>query len=1085
LSGLLVANRGEIAIRIARAARELGMRVVGICAIDDEASMHTVHMDECYTLPASGAVAYLDQEAVLSIARQSGCSHLHPGYGFLSENAEFAHRCAGEGIRFVGPSPTMLELFGDKIQARQLAMEAGIPVMPGTTHATSLEEALTFFQEHGAIMLKAMAGGGGRGMRVVRDLDELPAAYKSCRTEALQSFGRDDLYVEKLLPNARHIEVQVIGDTSGAVTHLWERDCSIQRRHQKIVEIAPAPNLDAKLREKILSSATELASRIDYNSLGTLEFLVRPDGFWFMEANPRLQVEHTITEEITGVDLVQAQIRIADGATLSELGLTDPPEPRGVAIQARINLETLQEDGTPVPQAGLLTGYNPPGGPRIRVDGYGYPGYQTSLRYDPLLAKVVARGSTFDQAAANAFAALGEFHIAGAETNLPLLMSILRHPAFLSGVFDTSLVPTHLPELLAGSLGYRSISLPGASSEGAGPAGNETAGLCLEEGEKSIQAPISGTVVSIFIEPGSHVEAGEGLFALEAMKMEHLVRAPFGGTVARLAVVTGETVRSSALLAVFRPDDATDAHKTSVAPEVYEDWSAEVDEICKRRELAYGLGGPEKVARQKKQGKLTARERIEALVDPESFSEIGVLTGFSTYNENGELTDLVPANFIAGTARISDRKIVLGVDDFTIRAGSGDAANYPKQIFSEQYARDMRLPIIRLMDGASGGGSVKVPLETGYHYLPVNTGWDVVVENMSLVPAVSACLGPTVGIGAARLVMSHLAVMVEGIGQVFTAGPPLVKGATREDLTKEELGGVDVHRENGMIERFVPTESEAFAVIRDFLSYLPQNVFQLPPVVPGSDPVDRREDQLLSVIPHNQRQPYDIQPVLEAVFDKGSVFPYAEYGESTVTALARLDGHPVGVITTDPFKGATMTAEGAAAITRLVDLCETFHLPIVSLTDQAGMAIGSLAERRGTIRYGARAIAAVYQARVPQAELILRRVFGVGGAGVVNRHRASRSWSWPSGTWGSLPPQGGVEAAFRSELNSAQDREQKIMQITKQLAQIESPFRTAECFSVQDVIDPRQSRPLLCDWVRDAYSVLPEQLGRPSFGMRP
>lgn len=516
-----------------------------------------------------------------------------------------------------------------------------------------------------------------------------------------------------------------------------------------------------------------------------------------------------------------------------------------------------------------------------------------------------------------------------------------------------------------------------------------------------------------------------------------------------------------------------------------EDWTPEVEEIGRRRALARAMGGPEKVARQHGSGRLTARERIDRLVDPGSFSEIGALTGFAGYDDAGTLESILPANFVTGTARLDGRPVLLGADDFTVRGGSGDAAIHAKQIFSEQYAAELRLPIVRLLDGQSGGGSVKMAEEAGFTYVPVNPGWDAVVDNLSLVPVVAACLGPTVGLGAARLVMSHLAIMVRGIGQLFTAGPPVVRGGTGEDLSKEELGGAAVHRRNGTIERFADTEDEAFEIIRRFLSYLPASVYAVPPVAACDDPAGRREESLLSAVPRNGRLPYRIGPILEAIFDRGSVFPYAEYGGAIVTALARLDGHPVGVLATDPYRGSTMSVEGAAAITRLADLCETFHLPIVCLTDQGGLSVGRVAEERGTIRYGARAIAAIYQARVPQAELIVRRVYGVGGAGIVNRHRAGRSWAWPSGDWGSLPVQGGIEAAFRARLQTAEDPAAEIERIRRRLAALASPFRTAERFGVQDLIDPRDSRPLLCDWVRDAYRGLPEHTGRPSFGTRP
>ncbi|HET9895811.1 MAG TPA: carboxyl transferase domain-containing protein [Streptosporangiaceae bacterium] len=514
-------------------------------------------------------------------------------------------------------------------------------------------------------------------------------------------------------------------------------------------------------------------------------------------------------------------------------------------------------------------------------------------------------------------------------------------------------------------------------------------------------------------------------------------------------------------------------------------WAAEIGEIRRRRELAMAMGGPDKIARQRATGRLTVRERIARLADQGSFAEIGALTGFGQYSADGELISMLPANFVAGTASIDGRRVLIGADDFTVRGGSGDAAIHAKQIFSEQYANELRLPVVRLLDGASGGGSVKTTHETGYTYVPVNPGWDVVVDNLSLVPVVAASLGPTVGLGAARLVMSHLAVLVSGIGQLFTAGPPVVLGGTGEDLSKEELGGAAVHRRNGAIERFVSSEDEAFAIVRAFLSYLPASVHETPPVGDCADPADRRDEALASAVPRDPRLPYRIGPVLEAIFDSGSVFTYAEYGGATVTALARLDGHPVGVMATDPYKGTTMSVEGAQAIVRLADLCETFHLPLVSLTDQGGITIGRVAEERGTVRYGARAIAAMYQARVPQAEVIIRRVYGVAGAGLVNRHRPGRCWAWPSGDWGSLPLRGGIEAAFRAQLEQAADRAAEIERIRRSLAAVSSPFRTAERFGVQDLIDPRETRPLLCSWVRDAYRVLPTLAGRPSFGTRP
>ncbi|HEY7126786.1 MAG TPA: carboxyl transferase domain-containing protein [Ktedonobacterales bacterium] len=514
-------------------------------------------------------------------------------------------------------------------------------------------------------------------------------------------------------------------------------------------------------------------------------------------------------------------------------------------------------------------------------------------------------------------------------------------------------------------------------------------------------------------------------------------------------------------------------------------WQPELDELRRREALARQMGGEEKVAKHHAQGRLTVRERIEQLLDPGTFHEVGALAGAVEY-QDGHLKHFRPANFILGTGRIDGRKVAVGGDDFTIRGGAADAAIMGKQVYSEQLANSLQIPIVRLVDGTGGGGSVKMLEQHGFTYVPANPAWDYVVDNLSLVPVAAACLGSVAGLGAARLVASHFSVMVEGTSQLFVAGPPVVKSGMGEDLTKEELGGAETHRGSGAVDLIVPTELEAFAAIRRFLSYLPQNVFQLPPVQPSDDPASRRDEALLSAIPRNRRHPYRIRPILASIFDAGSVFELARYGRATVTALARLDGHPVGVVAADPFfGGGGLTVEGAEAMIRLVDLCQTFHLPIVTLTDQPGLVIGQQAERRGTIRYGVRAVSAVYQATVPGAEIIMRRVFGVGGAGMTNRHRFVQRYAWPSADWGSLPIEGGLEVAYRSDLEASDNPAALMEEIRARLDAVRSPFRTAERFGIEDIIDPRETRPLLCEWVRDAYALLPAQLGRPSHGTRP
>ena len=515
-------------------------------------------------------------------------------------------------------------------------------------------------------------------------------------------------------------------------------------------------------------------------------------------------------------------------------------------------------------------------------------------------------------------------------------------------------------------------------------------------------------------------------------------------------------------------------------------WQPELDEVRRRRDLTERMGGPDKVRRQHEAGRLTVRERLAALLDDGSFDEIGALAGKAVYDSEGGLAEFTPANFVTGTGRIDGRKVVVGADDFTIRGGAADAAIAGKQIYAEQLANQMRLPLVRLIEGTGGGGSVKTLEQTGHTYVPVNPGWDYVVDNLSVVPVVAAGLGPVAGLGAARLCVAHLSVLVEGVAQLFVAGPPVVRGGIGEQVTKEELGGAAVHGRNGAVDLVAESEQEAFGLIRRFLSYLPQSAYQRPPVIPATDPAGRREEMLLSAIPRDRRQPYRIRDILRAVFDVDSVMEVQRYGGSVVTGLARLDGHPVGVVAGDPYpSGGCLTVEGAEAVTRLADLCSTFHLPVVTFTDQPGLLIGTRAEQRGTIRHGVRAISAIYQSDVPGAEIIVRRVFGVGGAGLVNRHRLIRRWAWPSADWGSLPVEGGTEAAYRAELERAEDPAATLAGIRARLDAVRSPLRTAERFGIEDIIDPRQTRPLLCDWVHDAYATLPVSPGRPSFGTRP
>ncbi|MFI6994745.1 acyl-CoA carboxylase subunit beta [Nonomuraea wenchangensis] len=496
-------------------------------------------------------------------------------------------------------------------------------------------------------------------------------------------------------------------------------------------------------------------------------------------------------------------------------------------------------------------------------------------------------------------------------------------------------------------------------------------------------------------------------------------------------------------------------------------WDPELAELRRRRELAERMGGEERVARQHATGRLTVRERLAALTD--SWQEIGALTGRAA---DGGFT---PSNVIIGRARLDGRRIVVSGDDFTVRGGAADAAIHEKQILAERMAGELRVPLVRLIDGTGGGGSVKQLEEFGRTYVPYNPGWDQVVANLGRIPVLSLALGPVAGLGAARLVTSHVSIMVKELSQVFIAGPAVVEAGMGESVGKEELGGWRVAAAAGTVDLVAGTEEEAFALTRRVLSYLPQNAWQPPPVTPSADPADRTAPELRELVPRDRRRPYDMRRALDLVFDAGSVLELGRrFAPSVITALALLDGHPVAVLASDPrVYGGGMTAQGSDKLARFVDLAETFHLPVVHLVDQPGFVIGTAAERAGTIRRGARALAAVYQSTVPWASVLVRRVFGVAGAAHRPHDRYTFRVAWPSGDWGSLPIEGGLEVAFKRLLAEAgEDAAALKAEIAGRLEAVRSPFRTAEAFLVEDIIDPADTRPLLTDWVKDAYAAL-------------
>lgn len=496
-------------------------------------------------------------------------------------------------------------------------------------------------------------------------------------------------------------------------------------------------------------------------------------------------------------------------------------------------------------------------------------------------------------------------------------------------------------------------------------------------------------------------------------------------------------------------------------------WKPEITELQTRKLLAEDMGGSDRVTRQKERGKLNVRERLNVLLDDDSFFEFGQLAGKGSYSDMGDLESFTPSNFIFGRGDIDGRPVVATGDDFTVRGGAADASIHRKFTQAEQMAAELRIPILRMIDGTGGGGSVKMIEDMGFTYVPYVPGWEYVVKNLDSVPVVALALGPTAGLGAARVVASHYSVMVKNLSQVFTAGPLIVE-ALGEKQNKESLGGSHIHTRNGVIDDEAQDEYEAIGMAKRFLSYLPSFAGEKLERLSNSDPIDRADEELLSIVPRDKTQAYNMRRILNSIVDKDSIFEMGNrWGRAIITAFARLDGWPVAILASDPtFLGGSWTADTAEKTNRFIDLADKFGLPVIHLVDNPGFMVGLDAERSATIRRGVETMNSVYKASVPWATIIIRKAYGVAGSAMSDHTRFQYRFAWPSGDWGSLPLEGGVEVAYQAELLNSVDPQKKVSEIKSRLEKVASPFRTAEKFAVENIIDPRATRKILCDFVK-------------------
>jgi acetyl/propionyl-CoA carboxylase alpha subunit/acetyl-CoA carboxylase carboxyltransferase component len=1100
---LLIANRGEIAIRVARTAADLNIASIMIYSQDDAASLHARAGDEALSLSGSGPTAYLDGPQILRLALESGCEALHPGYGFLSENSAFARLCNNAGVVFVGPSPEALTLFGDKVQARALANRVGAPVLPGSIGAVTLQEAERFFKSLGegsAVMLKAIAGGGGRGMREVHALADMAAAFERCRSEAQQAFGNGELYIEQLLPQARHVEVQILGDGT-EVAHLWDRECSTQRQRQKLIETAPAFGLTAEMRAKLLDLSVALGNAVNYRGLGTIEFLIDQDAgsalpFAFIEANPRLQVEHTVTEAITGLDLVRIQLQLAAGGSLAKLGLRQfsIPLPRGVAIQARVNLETMNADGSARPTGGTLSLYEPASGPGIRVDGFGYAGYRTSSKFDSLLAKLIAYTADGDFAAAarKADRALAEFRIAGVSTNISFLRALLRTPEFAAASVHTRFIEEHAAGLCAQAaelapaenltrragakletldpLAVLEHGKSNAEAAALAPAPHAPAAdIAAPDGTIGVPAPLQGTIISIAVTLGNAVREGDPLLIMESMKMEHVIGAPRSGVVRAINVSQGDTVFEGHSLVFIEPTAFLETEKAAAQHIDLDFIRPDLAAVIERHRATLDASRPAAVARRRKTGQRTARENVDDLLDAGSFIEYGGLVVAARRKRQSleKLIEQTPADgMVMGLGRVNGARFgddaarcAVMAYDYTVLAGTQGAYNHRKMDRLIEIAERQRLPTVFFCEG--GGGR---PGDTeGGGYV---RGFELWARMSAVAPMIGITSGRCFAGNASALGCCDVIIATQG-SNIGMGGPAMIEGGGLGIFKPEEIGPVAVQEPNGVIDILAEDEADAVRIAKQYLAYFQGNL---------SDWACADQRLLRQVIPENRVRVYDIRRLIETLADSGSLLELRpKFGMSMIAALIRIEGRPMGVIANNPkVLGGAIDSDGSDKAARFLQICEAFDVPVLSLSDTPGMMVGPEVEKTALVRHCSRLFIIGANLTVPMFSVVLRKSYGLGALAMTGGSYPASVFAvaWPTGEFGGMGLEGSVKLGYRNELAAITDpaaRRAKFEEMVAAAYEHGKALNQASTYHIDQVIDPAETR----RWIVEGLRSLP------------
>ena len=1106
---ILIANRGEIAIRIARTCNDLGIRTVGIYSEDDSKSLHLSKVDEAYKIDGKGAAAYLNIKEIIAVAKEAKVDAIHPGYGFLSENVKLASSAKRSNIKFIGPNEKALKVFGDKTSAKALASDLSVPITLGTSAKTSLKQAENFFKglkKNSSILIKAISGGGGRGMRIVSNLEDLKAAFERASSEAEASFDSPDLYVEEYLKDYRHIEFQILGDGTGNVIHLHERECSIQRRHQKLIEIAPSPNLNQDLKNKMIEASLAFGTKVKYEGLATIEFLVNIEkgDFRFIECNPRIQVEHTVTESITSLDLVKLQIQIASGKTLKQLKLDQDliKEPKGFAIQSRINMETIGEDGNANPAGGIFESFDLPSGPGVRADSYGYSGYETNPLFDSLIAKVITYSSedNFKQACKRNYRSLCEFKIKGVPTNIEILKNVLINKEFLNNRVHTNFFENNLKDLLSShnhsdlsditrSISQKEIKrgkiedLDPLAVLDHGKSGGvfvdqsenilELEKRALQEGYESIDAPMQGMIVKFEVGVGDKIWKGKTLGIMEAMKMEHEIISSVSGTVEEINVSNLDTVFEGHSLMTIKLGEVK-KKEASKDDQIDLDWiRPDLQEALDRKEASHDKNRPEAVKKRYGTGHRTARENIEDLCDEGTFLEYGSVVIAAQRRRRTEedlIKNTTGDGMVCGLGHVNgdlfsdeNSRVMAMSYDYMVLAGTQGKMNHAKKDRMFEIAEQNKLPTILFAEGGGGRpGDTDTSGVAGLDCL----AFTYFAQLSGLVPVIGITTGRCFAGNAVLLGCCDIIIATED-SNIGVGGPAMIEGGGLGVFTPDEVGPMDVQVPNGVVDISVKDEKEAVAVAKKYLSY-----FQ-GPIQDWKEPDARK---LRFAVPENRLRYYDMRDIIDGIADIDSVLEIRkDWAPGIITSFIRIEGKPVGVIANNPghLSGA-IDSPGADKGSRFIQLCDAFDIPILSLIDCPGIMVGPESEKTALIRHAARMFVVGANIETPLMSVVVRKAYGLGAQAMAGGSFKIPLFTvtWPTGEFGGMGLEGAVKLGYRKELEAIKDPKERIKAYEKMVADSYHRGRAvnmASHFELDDVIDPAETR----TWISSALKSLP------------